>query len=109
MSGIARNASSENAKPSSVAACSGACENDVIASNANRSIFAGVNFVWPPVRAARSYVTAVCVKPTQTVIPRRTRLRSRIESSASSGARSISRKSPESCASSIRASFANTR
>jgi hypothetical protein len=81
----------------------------VIASNAKRSIRAGVNLVRPPARASRRYVTAVCVNPTQTVIPRRKRVRSGIDSSASSGARSIRRKSPESCASSIRASHANSR
>ena len=68
-----------------------------------------MNFVWPPLRASREYGTAVWVKPTQTVMPRRKRLRSGIERSASSGARSISRKSPESAASSIRASLANNR
>jgi hypothetical protein len=106
---MARKARIENAKPSSVAAWSGACEKLVIASNAKRSMRAGVYFVRPPARAARRYGTAVCVNPTQTVMPRRKRVRSDMESSASSGARSISRKSPESAASSMPARRANTR
>ena len=43
------------------------------------------------VRASRRNVTAVCVKPTHTVIPRRNRLRSGMASSASSAGRPIRR------------------
>ena len=45
--GIAMNASVEIRKPSSVASCSGRCENDEIASSENRSIFVTVYFVSP--------------------------------------------------------------
>ena len=90
------NASAEHAKPSSVANCSGRCEKLVIASKLKRSIRAACTSSRPALRASRWNVTAVCVKPTQTLIPRRKRLRSGIASSASSGARSISRKSPDS-------------
>ena len=104
VSGIARKARNEKTKPSSVANCSGRCEKLVIASKLKRIIRRSVYLVRPAVRASRSKVTAVCVKPTQTLIPRRKRLRSGMASSASSGRRSISRKSPESGGRSMSAS-----
>ena len=45
--GIAMKASVEITKPSSVASCSGRCENDEIASSEKRSIFDSVYFVSP--------------------------------------------------------------
>ena len=68
----------------------------MIASKEKRSIFGSVYFVSPALRASRRNVTAVWVKPTHTVIPRRKRLRSGIASRASSAGRPISRKSPDS-------------
>ena len=52
--GIARKATQEKMKPSTVAACSGTCENEEIASSEKRSIRRGVYFVSPAKRASRS-------------------------------------------------------
>ena len=106
---MARKASAENANPSRVANCSGRCEKLVIASKLKRSIRPSVYFVCPLPRGSRSKVTAVCVNPTHTLIPRRKRLRSGIASSASSGRRSISRKSPDSGVRSMSAMRRNRR
>jgi hypothetical protein len=89
--GIARKATQEKMKPSTVASCRGRCENDEIASSEKRSMRRGVYFVSPAKRASRSYSTAACSKPTQPVIPRRNRLRSGIASSASRARRSSRR------------------
>ena len=56
----------------------------MIASKLNRSILRSGYLVTPAWRSWRTNGTAVCVKPIQTVIPRRKRLRSGIASSASS-------------------------
>ena len=106
---MARNATAENAKPSSVANWSGRWEKLVIASKLKRIMRRSVYLVRPAPRASRSNVTAVCVKPTQTLIPRRKRLRSGIASMASSGRRSISRKSPASGGRSMSAIQRNKR
>ena len=81
----------------------------MIASKLNRSILRSGYLVTPAWRSWRTNGTAVCVKPIQTVIPRRKRLRSGIASSASSARRSISRKSPDSTARSRPVSRRNVR
>ena len=52
--GIARNAIAEKMKPSIVAACSGTCENEEIASRRSAPFAAVVYFVSPAKRASRS-------------------------------------------------------
>ena len=95
--------------PSSVANCSGRCEKLAIASKLKRSMRRSVYFVLPAERASRWNVTAVWVKPTHTLMPRRNRLRSGMASIASSARRSISRKSPVSGGRSMSARLRNSR
>ena len=71
-------------------------ENPTIASTANRIILRSGYFVRPAWRAARVYVTPVCLKPIHENIPRTYLLLSRICRNASSAFRSTSRKSPTS-------------
>jgi len=89
------NATPADSIPAYVASCRGTCEKEAIASSEKRSILRSVYFVSPAWRASRWYETAVCVKPTHTVMPRRKRERSVIASSAFSARRSSRRKSPE--------------
>src|SRR5205823_5378188 len=81
--GIATKATPAERMPAYVASWSGTCEKDAIASSEKRSMRLIVYLVSPAWRASRSYCTAVCLKPTHTVIPRRKRERSVIESRAS--------------------------
>ena len=55
------NASALHRKPRNVAICSGALENDVIASNEKRSILRSGYLVTPAWRSSRTNGTAACV------------------------------------------------
>ena len=76
------------------AARNGLIENPVTASAENRSIRPRLYFVFPAVRAWRSYGTATCAYPIQATIPRMKREVSGRRRKASTARRLIRRKSP---------------
>ena len=87
---------------------SGSTLNEAIPSNANASILRSGYLVSPAARAARSYSTAVCLKPIHATSPRTKRCVSRSSCIATTTRRLMSRKSPVSSGTSMGIIAANT-